>query len=670
MNNYEQYAAFKEKQMELAGMLSESAEVISELNMSQFRDNLKRIGDKVHNETFRILVVGTFKNGKSTFINSFLGENVLPAYSLPCTAVINEVKWGAEKRAVIHFRNPLPETLPAGIPAKGVEHMHKFAMHDIPPLEIPYDEIQDYAVIPFGRDPREMLLESPYEKIELFWPLELLKNGVEIIDSPGLNEHATRTKVTMDYLTRADAILFVLNAQQLCSQEEMKFVENNLVSQGFTDPFFIVNRFDLIPAQERDMMRKFAHAKLDEYTSNDIYFVSALEALNGKMEKDTAKYETSGMMEMETRLSVFLTKEKGKAKLSQPARELKRILDEEALYKVIPMQRDVLSTSLDEVKARYARVQPQLNNLKLEKEQLRSRLMLRIEQSKPEFRRAFLRNISNMADSVPAWVDDFQPETRVGLIPNKAQITGVLEEIYAFTADKLEEEQIAWRKNVLEPIVEERAADIFSSVEGDLSAIFDEIDQVNLELTANKYQVKEVPTWQRVVGAIGGGLLGGIPLIASGASTGLSKELAKTAALEVGSMFLFAALGILNPVTLVAIVIATTIFAGVQNQSEAIRRIKKSLVSEVIKQLSEDADERASALAESIGSKLVEAVDQVVDAIDNEIKATEEQMDSIIAEMEKGAENIRARESLLGDCEGKIKDLNSRLTSFIFRLIN
>jgi hypothetical protein len=66
-----------------------------------------------------------------------------------------------------------------------------------------------------GEDPREMLLESPYEKVELFWPLELLKNGVEIIDSPGLNEHATRTKVTMDYLRRADAILMVLNAQAI-----------------------------------------------------------------------------------------------------------------------------------------------------------------------------------------------------------------------------------------------------------------------------------------------------------------------------------------------------------------------------------------------------------------------------------------------------------------------
>lgn len=670
MNNYEQYAEFKEKQLELVDMLTKSAGVISELHMTQFRDNLNRIGDKVHNESFRILVVGTFKNGKSTFINSFLGENVLPAYSLPCTAVINEVKWGEEKRAVIHFKNPLPEKLPAGIPERGVAHMHKFAMHDIPPLEIPYEEIQDYAVIPFDKDPKEMLLESPYEKIELFWPLELLKNGVEIIDSPGLNEHATRTKVTMGYLAKTDAILFVLNAQQLCSQEEIRFIENDLAAQGFTDPFFIVNRFDLIPQGEREMMRRFAHAKLDEFTSNDIYFVSSLKALEGKMNSDSKAFEDSGMAELEARLSDFLTKEKGKAKLSQPARELKRILDEEALYKVIPMQREALSSSLDDVKARYERAKPKLEQLKLEKEQLKSRLMLRVEQAKPEFRRAALRNITNTVNSLTAWVNDYEPQSKIGLIPSKAQITAVVEEINDYAAEKLETAQVEWRANILEPLVKERSAEIFESVEADLGKIFNEIDRINVDISGNTYKVKEVPTWKRVVGAVGGGFLGGIPLIASGASTGLSADLAKTAALEVGSMVLFAALGMLNPVTLIGIIIGTTIFAGAKNKSEVIKRIKASLLPEMTGKLADSADEQATALAESIGRNLTEVADQVVKSVDVEILSTQEQIEGIIREMEKGRENIEAREAVLKACEEKIKDLNNGLTNFIFQLIN
>ena len=195
----EKYAMFKKKQEELSDMLKESSEIIASLKMEHYKENLEKLGDKVHNETFKIMVVGTFKNGKSTFINSFLGEEILPAYAVPCTAVINEVKYGKEKRAILHFRSPLPEQMQKGIPAKTLAHMKKYDMKDIPPLEIPYNEIEDYAVIPMGKDPAEILLESPYEKIELFWPLPLLENGVEIIDSPGLNEAGTRTRVTVEY---------------------------------------------------------------------------------------------------------------------------------------------------------------------------------------------------------------------------------------------------------------------------------------------------------------------------------------------------------------------------------------------------------------------------------------------------------------------------------------
>lgn len=81
-----------------------SSDVIKYLNMSNYSDSLSKLSEKVNNDTFKIQVVGTFKNGKSTFINALLGSHVLPAYSLPCTAVINEVKYGKEKKAVLYFK--------------------------------------------------------------------------------------------------------------------------------------------------------------------------------------------------------------------------------------------------------------------------------------------------------------------------------------------------------------------------------------------------------------------------------------------------------------------------------------------------------------------------------------------------------------------------------------
>ena len=88
----------------------EASSVVSALNMEQLHDSLKKLQDKAQNDAFKIMVVGTFKNGKSTFINSFLGKDILPAYSIPTTAVINEVKYGETKRAVLHFRDPAART--------------------------------------------------------------------------------------------------------------------------------------------------------------------------------------------------------------------------------------------------------------------------------------------------------------------------------------------------------------------------------------------------------------------------------------------------------------------------------------------------------------------------------------------------------------------------------
>ena len=165
------YMTFAQQRQKLANLLGEASSVVSALNMEQLHDSLKKLQDKAQNDAFKIMVVGTFKNGKSTFINSFLGKDILPAYSIPTTAVINEVNYRETKRAVLHFRDPLPAQLPHSLPPRALTHLRQYKGTAVPPLEVPYDELEDYVVIPMGEDAREMLLESPYEKLELFWPL-------------------------------------------------------------------------------------------------------------------------------------------------------------------------------------------------------------------------------------------------------------------------------------------------------------------------------------------------------------------------------------------------------------------------------------------------------------------------------------------------------------------
>jgi GTPase SAR1 family protein len=666
----EKLKPFRVMRERLGGMLSDASDVINDLNMSSASENLDKLGKKVNNDTFKIQVIGTFKNGKSTFINSLLGEAVLPAYALPCTAVINEVKYGEKKEAILYFRNPLPEKLPNSISQKALAHMQKHNMKEVPPLHIDYSELEDYVVIPMGEDPKEMLLESPYEKVELFWPLEMLKEGVEIIDSPGLEEDDTRTRVTMNYLSKADAILFVLVADRLCSQAEMSFIENNLYEFGFTDPFFIVNRFDLIPDNQKDGIVRFAKNKLSGFSTNDIFFVSAQQALDGEVQGNSVLYEKSQMGVFTERLSEFLTNDKGKIKLSQPSRELKRILNNEALYKVIPSQRAMLDSSLDEVRARYETAKPQLEMLKSKKQQIIAKLQLRIEQSKAEFKRATYRNTVTVAEMIPGWIREYTPERKLGLVPNRKKIAAVVTEISEHINGKIEEQQKIWKNDVMLPLVKERADYIFDSTEQDLTKLYSEIDAIVIQMSGNEDVAPEpVPLWQRIAGAAAGALLLLPDLAIAGGLNGLTKELAKNVAIVIGTEVLLGLfIGFTNPFVLVGGIVAA-ILGGHFTSDAALKKIKSMLGDAIVAKVSENADEGATKTSETIASILIDIANDISSAVDNEIAQTEQLVTSIIDEMQRGQANIDARKQVINSCETKIKALSTALDAFIFELI-
>lgn len=672
MNTYDTINDFKEyqkHQQNLADILRGAAEVTSVLKMSKERE-LSELSSKVQNDTFKIMVTGTFKNGKSTFINALLGEEVLPAYALPCTAVINEVKYGTEKRAILHFRNPLPDHLPECLAEKAVRHMKQHKGSYVPPMEIPYDEIEDYVVIPVGADEKQMKLQSPYEKVELFYPLELLENGVEIIDSPGLNEDETRTRVTMDYLPKVDAILYVLNANAICAGDEMKFVANDLRGNNIDSVFFIVNRFDQIRPKEQPQIQQYAMLKLKEfYPQPEVYCISALHALDGRLEDNQALVEKSGMLPLEKRLTDFLTKEKGKAKLASPAKQVRQILSREALEVVIPRERKLLDSSLDEVKQRYERVQPMLKAATVKKEQQQAEMATKIERSCRKFERLAKRSITDMINSVPVWVEEFTPSISLGVIPSKAKTEQVINELSEYLKDKLSEAQTDWQQNILQQEIEEEALSIFGGAEQDLSKIFQDIDDINVELTGENYSSESVPLWQRVAGVAGGLVLGDVGLAFSGGVNGIGKEFAKTAAFEFGAGFVLSMLGLLNPVTLIGIIVAAFIGNFKAGSSKALEKLKARTGDVVVNNMTEQAETRAKELADGIERNFREVADQIIDSITKEIDDTDKQVQAVIEELQQGQSAVDERKGELAESEKKIHDLNARLDTLIFALV-
>ncbi len=297
---------------------------------------VRGLRNKMVDDHLRVVVLGSFKRGKSTFINSLLGDEILPNFATPCTAVINEIKWGEEKKAVVHFQQPGPKislkkTAYANLPPRVKDYLCRNSHSHIEPLEIGINELEDYVVI---RDPgncgASSINDLPYDHVEIYWPLQLLKNGVVIIDSPGLDECESRTEITRRYLENADAILFVMSCSALAGKSEMDFIDNVLLANGYEDMLFICNRFDEVREKERDRIKAYARQKLGSKTGfgseNGICFLSAAKALEGRIHNDSKMVEESGVPELERRLYSILVDTRGRTKLLQPARIMNREL--------------------------------------------------------------------------------------------------------------------------------------------------------------------------------------------------------------------------------------------------------------------------------------------------------------------------------------------------------
>lgn len=665
----ERLKEFQVNQHELADILVGASEVTGRLRMSVGQE-LSTLGERVRNDSFKVMVTGTFKNGKSALINALLGEDILPSYVLPCTAVINEIKYGSEKKAILYFKKELPSPLPEELAEKAVKHMEKFKGREIPPLEIPYAEIKDYVVIPVGADADQMKLQSPYEKVELFYPLEILKNGIEIVDSPGLNEDAARTQTTMSYLGKVDAVLYVFNAGAITAADEMRFVENDLAGNNYEAVVFVINKIDQIDESERDAIYKFAEKKLSKvYPSAQVFGLSAKNALKARKEGDVEKLDDSGITKLESYLSDFLTNERGKAKLAQPAKRLRQILSADAAGRAIPTERAMLDKSLVAVTKKQEEILPRLRALEKEKDVKKLSIETQIERCGRNIERLAERKILGMADSIRTWVDACQPKNKIGLIPTKKSTTPVINEITDYLKSRIRTDQAKWQKEILEPEIQDAGKRIFDSAEKDFSALFAEIDEITVELKGQEnIDANTVPFWQRVAGVAGGIIIQDYGMAVLAGANGLSKEFFKNVAMEIAAGLLLYGLGMLNPFT-IWLVIGALFLRGLKSgSSAALQKLKTAITENAVEEIKKSAESQAKKIADGVVARFGKFTNQIAKAVENEIDDVRNQLKAVVAEKSSGENACNKRRNELVECEKLIHKLNGRLDDLIFKL--
>ncbi len=288
---------------------------------------------------FNLVVFGEFKRGKSTFLNSLLGRDVLPTAVIPLTSIVTIVQHGQQEHAVVRF-------------LRGEE------------VTVPLEQIEDYITETANPENRKGVA-----RVEVFLPAPLLRDGVRLVDTPGVGSvYEHNTQVAQEFLPHADAAVFLVAADPPISKTEREFLR--LVRDYAVKLFVVQNKIDNLTDEELNQSLQFTRSVIAQELGGDsvrIYPLSARQALIAKLHGDEKRLEESGLPEFERDLDDFLTRERGNVSLLSAINTA--LLTADAVRASIDLETRAVQMPLEELERRLSEFQMRLTTLRKQREQ-------------------------------------------------------------------------------------------------------------------------------------------------------------------------------------------------------------------------------------------------------------------------------------------------------------
>jgi replication fork clamp-binding protein CrfC len=274
--------------------------------------------------------------------------------------VLTVLRYGPLKKVTIYFKNnKRPEQL-------GFQEFKQ--QYTIDPDEAKRLEKENQPAFP----------DVDYAVVE--YPLPLLENGIEIVDTPGLNDTEARNELSLGYIHNCHAILFILRASQPLTLGERRYLDNYIKNRGLT-VFFLINAWDEIRKEMLDpdnlealqeaenKVRQVFQTNLSDYCQVEgsnlyeerVFEVSSLKALRLRLKNPVDPLEKTGFPKFMAALNTFLTKERTTAELRQ-ARTLAR-QTHTRVHEAVERRLPLLSHDVKELQAKINSLEPEFNQL-------------------------------------------------------------------------------------------------------------------------------------------------------------------------------------------------------------------------------------------------------------------------------------------------------------------
>jgi len=333
MQDLQQYSAWRER---VAAALEQYRTWVqaAELLDAEAGQRLVRALARVRDDRLSVAFVAEFSRGKSELINAIFfadyGQRIVPSSPGRTTMCPTELAWDPALPPCIRL---LPIATRAAHLATG-DYRDDPAAWTVLPLELDAPErmIDSFRQVSLTRrvgkdeaaafglydadDPDlaatvgdDGLVEIPQWRHALInFPHPLLKQGLVILDTPGLNAIGTEPELTLNLIPNAHAVLFVLGAETGVTKSDIE-VWRTHIGAG-PGRIVVLNKIDamwdeLKTAQENDAAierQQASVAQLLGVAETQVFPVSAQKALVGKINGDMALFEKSRIGQLEAAL--------------------------------------------------------------------------------------------------------------------------------------------------------------------------------------------------------------------------------------------------------------------------------------------------------------------------------------------------------------------------------
>lgn len=300
--------------------------------------NIEHTLKTLKSDKLTIAFVAEFSRGKTELINAIFfadyGRRLLPSDAGRTTMCPTEIFYDSERNesyvrllpietrlqdiTLTQLRDDNRQWVHYPLETKSVDQMQAALNEVIQTKTVPLEEAKHLGLYspdlhPHQKQPPEMIQIPKWRHALISFPHHLLKQGLSILDTPGLNALGTEPELTLNMLPSAQAVLFVLGADTGVTRSDMEIWQHHI--KGFQSGrkrglMVVLNKIDTLWDDLRDSSaisdvirnQQATTAQMLGIEQHAVFPISAQKGLLAKVKNDKELLQKSGLAELESYL--------------------------------------------------------------------------------------------------------------------------------------------------------------------------------------------------------------------------------------------------------------------------------------------------------------------------------------------------------------------------------